>query len=333
MKTILVIRSSAMGDVVMTAPVIAELLSQYHNVKVLMLSRDFFSPFFQKNERFELYNFELYDRHAGVSGIYKLYKELKSAYKIDLVVDLHSKLYSRLLCLFFKMGGTRCYEMDKGRAEKKALTREKNKSKVQLRTSVCRYIDAFGAAGFPLTVHDTLKVVERRIPPIFGSKNSRWIGISPFAQHQGKRLPIATIENVIAQSCSDDRIFLFGGGQQEADVAAELEAKFSNVTSVIGKIKLAQEIDLIANLDVMLSMDSSAMHIASLVGVRVVSVWGATHPFAGFLGQGQSLDDVVQIESLECRPCSVYGNKPCYRGDYACLNQITAEMITSVLYR
>jgi hypothetical protein len=58
-----------------------------------------------------------------------------------------------------------------------------------------------------------------------------------------------------------------------------------------------------------------------------VSVWGATHYFAGFLGYGQSEKDIVEISDLECRPCSVFGNKPCYRGDYACLNQIEISEI------
>ena len=81
-----------------------------------------------------------------------------------------------------------------------------------------------------------------------------------------------------------------------------------------------------SHLDAMVSMDSSNMHLASLTGTPVVSVWGATHPYAGFLGWGQSTDNIVQID-LECRPCSIYGQKPCRRGDYACMNGIAPETI------
>ena len=58
----------------------------------------------------------------------------------------------------------------------------------------------------------------------------------------------------------------------------------------------------------------------------VISIWGATHPFAGFLGWGQDEKNIVQID-LYCRPCSVFGNKPCYRGDHACMNRIEEEMV------
>jgi len=87
----------------------------------------------------------------------------------------------------------------------------------------------------------------------------------------------------------------------------------------------------------MISMDSANMHLASLFGVPVVSVWGATHPFAGFMGFGQSPDRAVQIDDLECRPCSVFGNKPCFRGDHACMEWITPERVLEkvgqVLYK
>jgi len=76
----------------------------------------------------------------------------------------------------------------------------------------------------------------------------------------------------------------------------------------------------------MLSMDSANMHLASFVGVPVISIWGATHPYAGFYGWNQSPDNAVQIE-MECRPCSVFGNKKCFRGDYACLLNIKPQLV------
>ena len=81
-----------------------------------------------------------------------------------------------------------------------------------------------------------------------------------------------------------------------------------------------------SHLDVMVSMDSGNMHLASLTATPVVSIWGATHPFAGFMGWRQNPDNAIGL-NLPCRPCSVYGNKPCLRGDYACLKNISPEMV------
>ncbi|MEG2728773.1 MAG: glycosyltransferase family 9 protein [Mucinivorans sp.] len=336
MKTILVIRSSAMGDVAMTAPVLRALSERYgEQVKVVMLTREFYEPFFEGISGLEIFNIDLAEQHNGVRGVYRLFCQLQQAYRLDMVIDLNYKLYSRLLRNFFRLAGIKTYHIDKGRAEKKMITRNKNKHLVQLKSSIERYADVFRVAGLPIQVPNILPPrAVRAVPAMAGPKGERWVGIAPFAKHQGKVLPMATIRLVIEQLTAWDptiRIFIFGGGRAEKMVARSLEAWYSNCTSVIGALTLEGEMDMIASLDVMLSMDSSAMHMSSLLGVRVVSVWGATHPYAGFLGLGQSLSDVVQVDSLPCRPCSVYGHKPCMRGDWACMQQITPEVIVSRL--
>ena len=96
---------------------------------------------------------------------------------------------------------------------------------------------------------------------------------------------------------------------------------------VAGRLKLEQELALMSHLKLMVSMDSANMHLASLAGTPVVSIWGATHPLAGFMGWNQRTEWAVQADSLPCRPCSIFGNKPCLRGDYACLTGLKAEDI------
>lgn len=321
-----------MGDVAMTAPVLRALQNRYGDVvNVVMLTREFYAPFFDGISNVTIYDIDLYDRHSGIKGIYRLYKELRSRYKFDLIIDLNYKLYSRLLRRFFNFGGVKTYHIDKGRVEKKQLTATSGKKLHQLKTSIERYADVFRNAGFPIEIAN---VLPPRLVAAATNKNERWVGIAPFAKHQGKMLPIATIRELIEGLCEWDstlKIFIFGGGRQESMFADSLVAWYANCESVIGKRRLEGEMELMGQLDVMLSMDSSAMHICSLVGTKVVSVWGATHPFAGFLGLGQSMDDVVQIDDLSCRPCSVYGHKPCFRGDYACLNRITAAQILAKL--
>ncbi len=333
MKTILVIRSSAMGDVAMTAPVLEVLCNRYGSeVRVIMLTPRFYEPFFFKSTNLEIYPIDLYGEHRGVSGIRRLYKELSARYSFDVIIDLNYKLYSRLLRRFFMTDGIPTFRIDKGREGKSALTRPRNKVMVQQETSIQRYVDVFVAAGFDIEVPNVLPVRSvRPVPEFAGVKEQGWIGIAPFAKHRSKTLPLATVRGVIERIIEDYpgvRIFIFGGGRAEGMVADSLVAWYSACTSAIGRCGLSGEIDLMSNLDVMLSMDSSAMHLCSLVGVPVVSVWGGTHPYAGFLGLGQSAADVVSLD-LECRPCSVYGHRRCMRGDYACMCGISVGSIVS----
>lgn len=321
-----------MGDVAMTAPVLKAVSERYGDqVEMVMLTREFYEPFFDGIPNLTIFNIDLAEQHNGVKGIYRLFRQIQDKYHFDLVIDLNYKLYSRLLRRFFKATGVQTYHIDKGRKEKKEIVRSENKHLVQLKTSIERYADVFRQAGLPIEIDNVLHKATRPIADMLGTKNGPWIGIAPFAKHKGKVLPIETVQNTIAELVQWNeqvRIFIFGGGRAEKMVARSLEAWFVNVTSVIGQLSLRQELDLMANLDVMLSMDSSAMHMSSLVGTTVVSVWGATHPYAGFLGLGQEMSNVVQIDSLACRPCSVYGHKPCMRDDYACLKQITSSEIS-----
>ena len=167
------------------------------------------------------------------------------------------------------------------------------------------------------------------IEPVTGAKdNLKWIGIAPFAKHMGKIYPIELQEQVVAHFAADPKVkvFLFGGGKSEQEVFDGWVAKYPSVVSMIGKLNMRTELNLMSHLDVMLSMDSANMHLASLVNIPVISVWGATHPYAGFMGWKQLPVNTVQLD-LSCRPCSVYGQKPCWRGDYACLREINPEQV------
>ncbi|HTM97259.1 MAG TPA: glycosyltransferase family 9 protein, partial [Pedobacter sp.] len=148
------------------------------------------------------------------------------------------------------------------------------------------------------------------------------IGISPFAQHHYKLYPLAKMEVVVGSLAKlGYQIFIFGGGDREQDLAERWQNQFPNVKNLIGKFTLKEELAIISHLDLMLSMDSAGMHMASLMGVPVVSIWGPTHPYAGFLGYGQQLEDCIQIDH-PARPSSIYGNKPCLCGSEPCIELI-----------
>ena len=172
------------------------------------------------------------------------------------------------------------------------------------------------------------------------------ISLAPFAAHGGKIYPLEKMHRVveiIIERQPDVKIMLFGGGGKEAELMTAWEKEFpGNVEATSVRLQerrrqepdfvpMREELRLMRQSDVMVSMDSGNMHLASLVGTRVVSIWGATHPMAGFLGWHQDPADCVQVD-LPCRPCSIFGKKPCLRGDMACMNQITPEMIVDRIF-
>lgn len=330
-RKVLIIRFSAMGDVAMTAPVVKQIAQQNTNVDFIYLSRPLFEPFFADIPNLTFQSFSPIN-YKGLAGLYRLYSELKPL-NITEVADLHYNLRSRILSFFFKASGKSVAHLDKGRAEKKQLTRKTNKILKPLTPMWRRYASVFKSLGLNVELVEKLNKTKKEdihpaVEAITGIKGSDfWIGISPFAQHLQKVYPTDKMEVVVAALAKEKiKTFIFGGGKQEQALAEKWQENYLLCTSVIGKIKLKEELNLISQLDVMISMDSAGMHLASLRGTKVVSVWGATHPFAGFLGFGQDEKNCVQAE-LSCRPCSVYGNAPCFRGDLACLKLIEPQQI------
>ncbi|WP_042367103.1 glycosyltransferase family 9 protein [Bacteroides neonati] len=340
MARILVIRFSALGDVAMTVPVIHSLATQYPQHEIIILSRGMMQPLFQRlpsNVRF--INADLSGKHKGIRGLNRLYNELK-AMRFDYVADLHNVLRSRYLRYRFLLSGVSVAAICKGRLGKKQLIRRRHKVLVMQKTSFQRYADVFSALVCPVrldftSIYGAGKGDFSQIASVVQPKGTdKWIGIAPFAKHRGKIYPIELQEQVVAHFAANPtvKVFLFGGGKEEQEVFDRWTKKYPSVTSLIGKLNLSTELNLMSHLDVMLSMDSANMHLASLVGIPVVSVWGATHPYAGFMGWKQQPDHTVQLD-LSCRPCSVYGQKPCFRGDYACLMQITPRQVIEKIER
>ncbi|MBM6992249.1 MAG: glycosyltransferase family 9 protein [Prevotella sp.] len=339
MKTehILVIRFSAMGDVAMTVPVVYALAKQYPHVRITMLSRPFAKPFFEHlAPNVGFMEADIKTEYHGIKGLNALYRRL-AAKHFTAVADLHNVIRSNYLRMRFNVDQTRVAHIDKHRQQRRLLTASHDKVLEALPTAFENYAKVFEELGYPIRPEFTSMLTPeqanlRLLPEEIGDKKAfqQWIGIAPFAAHGPKTYPLPLMKQVIAQitakhpSC---RIFLFGGGDREKSVIDTIVEQNTHCTNASALLNgLNEELILMSHLDVMVSMDSANMHLASLVATPVVSIWGATHPLAGFMGWGQKPENVIQID-MECRPCSIYGKRPCQRGDNACLVNIKPETI------
>jgi ADP-heptose:LPS heptosyltransferase len=320
-----------MGDVAMTVPVIKALSENYQNAEIILLTGRLFNPFFKDIPRLRIINPDLKGTHKGIIGMYKLYRHILSEYKPELFIDLHDVLRTKILRFFFRFSGIASHSIDKGRRDKRALTSKKNKDLRQLKHSVERYIEALAKADFNIDPSFKLKKQFEMSPEIrelIGSDLKK-IGLAPFAKHPQKQYPLEKTSELIELLVSKGyELFIFGGGKHEADYAEQPAENYPRVTSLVNRFKLRDEIALMHHMDLMITMDSANMHMAALTDTKILSIWGATHPYAGFtpyIKKERSI--IMQIEDLECRPCSVFGNKPCYKETLECLHGISPKKI------
>lgn len=343
-KKILVIRFSSMGDVALVVPVLRSLIQAHQDVEVTMLTRPRFSVFFDGLQGVKVFAADLEGRHKGLWGLARLFRQLAKE-NYDVVIDLHDHLRTMIIRSLFKLAGIRVIIFNKGRREKRELTRKDHKMRKKLLHTVDRYALALNKADLPFEMLAGPYFVidegsEQRVMDWLASKslvkNESWIGLAPFAIHATKIWPLERYVSLIKTMLGrgEYKFFLFGGGAEEIEFLSGLSALFPQHTVLVaGRLSLQDELALIRKMDKMLTMDSSNMHLAALLGVPVVAIWGGTHTDAGFGPYGNQNNTLIEMNpmALPCRPCSVYGKPTCHRGDFACLANIRAAEVAKKL--
>jgi ADP-heptose:LPS heptosyltransferase len=302
----------------MTVPVLRAFVNQHPNVRITLVSKAFLKPLFNDIKNVEFYTADVNGKHKGVFGIFKLYKELQQK-KITHIADLHNVLRSKILRFFFRFffrfSNKKIAAIDKGRVEKKALTKADNKVFKQLKSSHQRYADVFTKIGFSVDISNPEKratpKASKMVSELLKNSSSKKIGIAPFAAYQAKMYPLDLTKKVISEIAKTSTVYLFGGGKKEIETLSTIENEIENCISVAGKIQFEDELNLISQLDCMVAMDSGNAHLAAIQQTPTITLWGATHPFAGFVPFDQPIENCLlpDLKKYPKIPTSIYGNK------------------------
>jgi ADP-heptose:LPS heptosyltransferase len=323
---ILAVRFSAFGNVVMLRPVLKFFCNARPDIKITLLTREIYKPVFSDIKGLNFIGINT-NNYGGFEGLKRLSGELRKE-GFTHYLDLHSVFRTYLLGFFI---GLPVFRIRKDRWQKYSMTRRCLKSRKPITHTSLVYSDVFKATG--LYPDSTLEIPQS--PKTIIKKGPLKIGIAPMSKNHLKEWPLSRM-NELAEKLKKTfhaRIFIFGA-KEERQV---IEENFPNIKDIVaGSMDMEAEINLIKDLGFMISMDSGNMHLASVFGVPVVSIWGPTHPDAAFGPRG-SLSLLIQNEDLPCRPCSIYGQIPCYRKDHACMNDLSVgyvfDQIQKFIYR
>ena len=331
-RNVLVMRLSVLGNVAMTIPVIYPVCKANPNTRFIMLTKKWpASMFHDRPANLKVVDFDVNENHRGLFGLLKLASRLHKLYDIDAVADLHNVSGTWVIDAWMKAHGAPVARLDREKPKRRALVRHKTNEPV---TPIHeRYRNVFKQLGFEAPDNFTRLYEGREWPnsPIIPVKEpgQRWIAISPFSSHRQKAYPLDQMEQVIAELSKRENyiIFLMGGGKAEKIALRPIARKYKNVISMAEiKHKFIDEYALLAKCELMLTMESANMHLASLVDTQAMTVWGPTSPACGYLGYNQVVEDDIQLD-MDCRPCSITGDKPCKYGDFPCLKNIKPEYI------
>lgn len=302
-----------MGDVALCVPVLLAFKRDFPSVELVTLSRKHTNYILQQITGITVLEARLQDDHKGITGIFKLARALRK-HNLTTIADLHNVLRTKMLRFF--MAGTRAKTIDKGRTQKNRLVNDPTFFE-QLPHTTTRYAAVFSKLGYDITLQGNEFLPQ--IPlhtnhlKITGAKTTKWLGLAPFAAHATKSLTLTRTKELLQEVCKlkNVHILLFGGGPKEIALLDDLASISSNVVSVAGKTGFKNELAIISNLDCMIAMDSGNGHLAAMYGVPTVTIWGNTHPFAGFAPYAQPQENqfTTNREIYPLVPTSVYGNK------------------------
>jgi ADP-heptose:LPS heptosyltransferase len=334
---ILVQRFSALGDIVLLLPILQALKKSHPRVEIAFLSRPFAAPLIQGLD-LQFIGADLTGAHKGFWGLKKLSGEIMHNFDPDLIIDAHSVLRSKVLNSLFRLRGVKVFSLKKDRRSRKLLLTKGPEAKKHWPTMSELHLDTFKRAGFhfPFDRNNIPKS-----PFELKASHLEWwakvkkpqnIGIAPKAKHRSKQWPREKFLEVMREN-KDSGIcfFLFGGPEEQKELQSLGEESGACFELVAGKFSLDQELGLMKKLDLVLALDSSNMHLAAWSGTKVVSIWGGTHPSAGFAPYENELNMISLSPKLNCMPCSVFGKGQCHRGDWACMQKLSVKNVQSAI--
>lgn len=319
---ILVMRFSALGDVAMTLPVVYTLARQYPALHIDFVTSPFFARLFvDPPENLNVIGVNIKKDYKGLGGLFKLWRKLKGL-KPDMVADLHNVSRTWVLDSLFRLSGIKTVMADKMRSRRKDAIHKKEPQ----RQFIDRYCDVFTRLGFPLKKDGWFNRLSG-LPESRVSIKRPAIGLAPFARYYNKTYPPNMMREVIRLLDEQGMaVYLFGGKGHEAQTLEQWAEGFDKVESVAGKYEIEEELAMMREMDVMVSMDSANHHLASLVDTPVVSIWGSTTPECGFMAFRQPKSNAM-VARRECQPCTIAGSEQCPRGDLGCMTTLLPEKV------
>jgi lipopolysaccharide heptosyltransferase II len=319
-KKILVIRLSSIGDIVLTTPVIHALRHKYPGATIDYLVMDRFREAIDGNPDISnVIDFQ-HEKYKGLFGIHRFSQKLKLG-NYDLVVDLHAKLRSRLICMWLNTLTLRYTK----RSLLKTIGVPLRLMRYQVDDTIVKnYFKPLRRIGVYFTeekLHfsfsnsqlESVKAFENFVVMAPGAANATKAWPPEYFGRLGRMLR--------------ERIALIGASHEHEALEAIRSAIGNNCKNLAGRLSLKESGALISISKYVITNDSGPFHIARGVGKKAFVIFGPTDP-GMFEYDSRS---ILIYDKKECAPCSLHGDKRCPQKHFSCMKDLTPEKIYAII--
>ncbi len=333
-------------ELILFVPVLRALARQFSTITVILVCEEKSKYYFYNIPGVNIISVDLEKEYKGILGIHRLFLELRKLGPFKHALSLKVNILSSLFQIFFFYSRIRFHKIKTDKKNRYGWVRKRFKKRNPVLHLTEFYFRAFGKLG--LDVHQTNLENKVWTPWIDLDTSSRveaqhfltskkvdmkkkFIGIAPFSENAYKDWPLNKIEALLKNIINDldVYVFIFKRLSQTTKKMGEIKVQHPRIIFCLEEINISLEMSLISHMNFFLSMDSIYMHLAALLGVSVISIWGPTHPDLGKAAYKQEYSQVIQIptSALACRPCSYDAPKKCMRLDHACLEWISVSEV------
>ena len=322
---ILVVRFSAIGDILLTTPLLRTLRAAHPGARITVLTKAQFAPLVSHNPHVsEVIGIE---PGEGIRAVARRIRGIRYSHLLDLHGSLRSRLLRRLV-----PGPWTTYR--KRRVARAALIVAKRDLYGDAPPMPERYFEAAeplglgpdgGPPDFFLSEAADVRARGRLRGLGLGEDGRPLVAMAPGAAHPTKRWPDeawTVLARRVAATGAD--VALLGGPDDVDSSQAIAERAGVSVASMAGILGLQETGAVVRRAEVLVSGDTGLMHMATGVGTPVVALFGPTVRQFGFFPYNAEHSTVVQLE-LACRPCSAQGGRACPLGHHRCLRAIAPE--------
>ncbi len=321
---ILIIRLSSIGDIVLTTPVIRCVKQQILNAEVHFLVKPQFRDLLKSNPYID----KLHSLKESLTDtIVQLKKE-----KFDCVIDLHRNQRTFVIKKFLQ---TQHHSFDKQNIAKWLLVNFKFNGLPQLHV-VDRYMKTVSSLG----VENDGKGLDYFIPEseqiglehLPHAHRAGYIGWVTGAAHQTKKFPADKIIRICRSI--NFPVVLLGGNEEKEEGQRIAETSGTQVFNACGMFSLNGSASLVQQAKLIVTNDTGMMHLAAAFQKPVISLWGNTVPAFGmypYYGNSGQKAEMVEVEGLNCRPCSKLGYKKCPKKHFKCMELLDESKIIELI--
>jgi predicted lipopolysaccharide heptosyltransferase III len=328
-KTILVIQSHRIGDLIMATPILRALKKKYPNSRICLLANEFAKDLLEGSPYIDelitmKFPWSTYDySFANLFRVLKVIKILRKN-KFDLAIDAQIDIRNAFLMflagskrrLGYDVAGGHCFLTDVP-----AFSEQKTHL-LEARLSILEYL------GIDCSDNNTELLISKKASQwveLYLAQNNidkdKLIAIHPGASVSEKCWQPANFAKIINHLKSKDYQSVIIEGPNDHNIVNSI---LSMTDSSLPRVKtnLKNVTALINQSRLLICVDSAAIHLAGAVGTPAVAIYGPQPP-----DLTKPLNDNIHsiwIKDFICRPCE-YGR--CKQPDRSCMNTISAYTV------